>query len=134
MPHEATYSGSKAGLRAFATALDLELKLHGERIRICTVNPGPVATGFFGEDLSKVPDLVFSQPMSTAEEISAAVLRCIETGEQEIDVPRLSGSWRRSAISRRSSSRRSGRRWRSAARATRNAISPSSKSDRSVCK
>jgi short-subunit dehydrogenase len=88
VPHEATYSASKAGLRAFSRALDLELEGHG--IRIVSVNPGPVDTGFFG-DLETVPDLVFSQPMSTAEEVADAVLRAVETDAQEIDVPALSG-------------------------------------------
>jgi short-subunit dehydrogenase len=88
VPHEATYSASKAGLRAFSRALDLELAGHG--IRVASVNPGPVDTGFFG-DLEAVPDLVFSQPMSTAEEVADAVLRAVETGAQEIDVPALSG-------------------------------------------
>jgi short-subunit dehydrogenase len=89
VPHEATYSASKAGLRAFTRALDVELHAHG--IRACTVCPGPVDTGFFGDDLAKVPNLVFSQPMSTAEDVAAAVVRAIETGEAEIDVPALSG-------------------------------------------
>jgi hypothetical protein len=91
LPHEATYSGSKFGLRTFARALDLELASHGERVRIATVCPGPVDTGFFGDDLAKVPNLVFSQPMSTAAEIADAVLRAIEGEAREIDVPALSG-------------------------------------------
>jgi short-subunit dehydrogenase len=91
VPDEATYSASKAGLRAFARALDTELSLHGQRIRVATVCPGPVDTGFFGEDLSLVPDLVFSQPMSVAEDIATAVLTVIERGLQEMDVPAVSG-------------------------------------------
>lgn len=91
VPHEATYSASKSGLRAFSRALGIDLADHGGRIRVATVNPGPVDTGFFGEDLSKVPDLVFSQPMSSAEDIARAVVHAIESGEREIDVPRLSG-------------------------------------------
>lgn len=88
VPHEATYSASKAGLRAFSRALDVELADRG--VRVCSVNPGPVDTGFFG-DLARVPDLVFSQPMSSAEEVAAAVLQAIEGGAQEVDVPVLSG-------------------------------------------
>ena len=88
VPHEATYSASKAGLRAFARALDVELTARGIRSR--NVNPGPVDTGFFGE-LETVPDLIFSQPMSTADEVADAVLRAVEGGAQEIDVPALSG-------------------------------------------
>jgi short-subunit dehydrogenase len=91
VPDEATYSGSKAGLRAFGRALNAELALHGRRIRIANVCPGPVDTGFLGEDLSLVPDLVFSQPMSSAEDVAAAVASAIAEGHQEVDVPALSG-------------------------------------------
>jgi short-subunit dehydrogenase len=88
VPCEATYSASKAGLRAFARALALELR--DRRITVSTVCPGPVDTAFLG-DLRAVPDLVFSQPMSTAARVAAAVLLAIESGQQEIDVPALSG-------------------------------------------
>lgn len=88
LPHEATYSSSKWGLRLFAKALHLELAAEG--IRVCNVNPGPVDTGFFG-DARDVPDIVFSQPMSTADQIADAVLEAIEGHRQEIDVPAASG-------------------------------------------
>lgn len=89
VPHEATYSASKAGLRAFSRALGVELAAHGG-VRVCAVCPGPVDTGFFG-DVSTVPDLVFSQPMSSAEQVADAVLRAVEEDVEEIDVPVLSG-------------------------------------------
>jgi short-subunit dehydrogenase len=88
LPHEATYSSSKWGLRAFSRALDFELAERG--IRVCAVNPGPVDTGFFG-DARDVPDIVFSQPMSTADQIADAVLRAIDGEANEIDVPLASG-------------------------------------------
>ncbi len=88
VPHEATYSATKAGLRAFSRALAVEL--HEKDIHVATVCPGPIDTGFFG-DLSTVPDLVFSQPMSSAEEIADAVLHAVESRSAEIDVPALSG-------------------------------------------
>ncbi len=88
VPHEATYSASKAGLRAFSRALDDELS--GRGVRSCVVNPGPVDTGFFGE-VAEVPNLVFSQPMSTADEVADAVLQAIEGDALEVDVPALSG-------------------------------------------
>jgi len=88
VPHEAAYSASKAGLRAFSRALDVELE--GQGVRISTVCPGPVDTGFLG-DISNVPNLVFSQPMSTAEEVAAAVIEALEGKASEIDVPALSG-------------------------------------------
>jgi short-subunit dehydrogenase len=88
VPHEAAYSASKAGLRAFTRALADEVR--GSNIQACLVSPGPVDTGFFG-DIERVPDLVFSQPMRTADQIAAAVLDCIRTGAGEIAVPALSG-------------------------------------------
>jgi short-subunit dehydrogenase len=88
VPHEAAYSGSKAGLRAFSRALGTELSARG--VRVCCVNPGPVDTGFFA-DIDKVPNLVFSQPMSSAEQIADAVVRAVESRAREIDVPAVSG-------------------------------------------
>jgi short-subunit dehydrogenase len=88
VPHEATYSASKAGLRAFSRALDVELA--GQGIRVSVVNPGPVDTGFLG-DITNVPDLVFSQPMSSAEQVALAVMRAVDNGLLEIDVPAVSG-------------------------------------------
>lgn len=91
VPHEAAYSASKAGLRAFGRALDTELRLAGSRVRVLSVCPGPVDTGFLGEDLSLVPNLVFSQPMSSADDVARAVVAALESGRQETDVPALSG-------------------------------------------
>lgn len=88
VPHEAAYSASKAGLRAFSRALGVELSAKG--VRVSVVNPGPVDTGFLG-DIANVPDLVLSQPMSSADEVASAVLRAIDGEAQEIDVPMASG-------------------------------------------
>jgi short-subunit dehydrogenase len=88
VPHEAAYSASKAGLRAFGRALEAELR--GARITVSTVCPGPVDTGFLA-DTEHVPDLVFSQPMSSAERVADETLRAIDGGLKEVDVPRLSG-------------------------------------------
>jgi short-subunit dehydrogenase len=81
LPHEATYSATKFGLRAFSFALADELA--GSGIRVSVVSPGPVATGFILTDPEHVPDLVFSQPMSTAEEIADLVVAAVEDGERE---------------------------------------------------
>ncbi len=86
--HEAAYSASKAGLRAFTRSLAGDLAERG--IRACSVCPGPVDTNFFG-DVEAVPDLVFSQPMSSAERVADAVLECIREGTPEIAVPAMSG-------------------------------------------
>jgi short-subunit dehydrogenase len=85
---EATYSASKSGLRAFTFALHDELAAAG--VQACAVNPGPVDTAFFG-DVAHVPDLVFSQPMSSAADVADAVVRAVESGVRELDVPPLSG-------------------------------------------
>jgi short-subunit dehydrogenase len=88
IPHEATYSASKAGLRAFGRALRTELR--GHDITVSTVCPGPVDTGFLG-DASGVPPIVFSQPMSTAKHVADVVIAAIESGRGEADIPALSG-------------------------------------------
>ena len=59
---------------------------------MCVVSPGPVDTEFFGEELDRVPNLVFSQPMSTPTAVADAVLDCIVRGTPEIAMPRLSGA------------------------------------------
>ena len=56
------------------------------------VSPGPVDTNFFGEELEAVANLVFSQPLSTADEVAEAVLECIEKRAVEIAVPSRSGT------------------------------------------
>jgi short-subunit dehydrogenase len=87
--HQATYSASKAGLRAFARAVAEEM---AERdVLVTTVSPGPVDTGFFG-DLEKVSDLVFSQPMSSADDVAAAVMEALELRRRETALPALSGT------------------------------------------
>jgi hypothetical protein len=85
----ATYSGTKAGLRAFAYALSDELRETG--IHVGVVSPGPIDTGFIMEEIDNVEDIVFSQPMSTAEGVADAVLS-IASGERvEITIPASSG-------------------------------------------
>lgn len=60
-------------------------------VRLSVVSPGPVDTGFFGDGLDEVPDLVFSQPMSTANEIAQLVLEGAVDGEVERMRPKLGG-------------------------------------------
>jgi short-subunit dehydrogenase len=81
LPHEATYSATKFGLRAFSFALAEELA--GSAIRVAVVSPGPVDTGFIMTDLDHVPDLVFSQPVSTAAQIAALILDSAADGRRE---------------------------------------------------
>jgi short-subunit dehydrogenase len=90
LPGEATYSATKFGLRGFSMALADEM--HDTSVAVSIVSPGPIDTGFLTDDVDSVPDLVFSQPMSTAEEVAAAVLDCAHDGRRERTLPRLSGA------------------------------------------
>ncbi len=89
VPHEAVYSATKFGLRAFTIAMAEELASSG--VHMSVVSPGPVDTGFIMEDIDHVPDLVFSQPMSTSAEIAELVLQCAADGRVERMRPRLGG-------------------------------------------
>jgi hypothetical protein len=89
LSHEACYSASKFGLRGFTLSLAEELA--GSGISASLVSPGPIDTGFITADLDHVPDLVFSQPMSSAEEIADLVIACIRDGRAERAHPVVSG-------------------------------------------
>jgi short-subunit dehydrogenase len=89
LPHEATYAASKWGLRGFSFSLAEELA--GSGIRVSVVSPGPVDTGFIMSKLAEVPDVVFSQPMSTAEQIATLVVDSAHDGERERLPSRASG-------------------------------------------
>ncbi len=86
---EATYSCSKFGLRAFSLALAEELD--ETAVSVSLVSPGPIDTGFIMGHIEDVPDLVFSQPMSNAEDVAKAVLACAEDGVRERAIPAASG-------------------------------------------
>ncbi len=43
------------------------------------------------DELETVPDLVLSQPMSTADEVAALILDCAADGRAERVAPRVSG-------------------------------------------
>ena len=85
----AIYSSTKAGLRAFGFALYDELK--DANIHIGMVSPGPVSTGFILRSIDDVEDIVFSQPMSTPEEVARAVSTVIKERNIEIAMPKISG-------------------------------------------
>lgn len=78
---EATYSATKFALRVFSFALAEELE--GTGVHVSVVSPGPVNTAFIMETLDEMPDIVFSQPMSTADEIADLVLQSAADGERE---------------------------------------------------
>jgi short-subunit dehydrogenase len=85
----ATYSGTKAGLRAFTYALADEVQ--GTGIHVGVVSPGPIDTGFIMDEIDNVEDIVFSQPMSSASEVADAVLRIAGGDKLEIPMPTASG-------------------------------------------
>ena len=87
--HEAVYSATKFGLRAFTFAMQEELA--GSGITISAVSPGPVDTGFIMENLDDVPDLIFAQPMSTADEVAQLILDCAADGTVERVIPQMTG-------------------------------------------
>lgn len=84
-----TYSSSKFGLRIFTLALREELE--GSGIKAAVVSPGPVDTGFIMDHLDEVDDIVFSQPMSTAEEVGQAILDLCGNNVAEQAMPRSTG-------------------------------------------
>jgi short-subunit dehydrogenase len=89
VPGSATYSATKFGLRAFGLALAEELR--GSRIKIASVSPGPIDTGFIMEDIDSVTDLTFSQPISTARQVAEAIVALVDDSVRDLPMPRLSG-------------------------------------------
>lgn len=89
LPGSATYSSTKAGLRAFTRALAEELR--GTRIKVALVSPGPVDTGFIMDDIDAVADLTFSQPLSSAEEVAQTILDLCGNAKVEQAMPPISG-------------------------------------------
>ena len=89
VPGAATYSASKAGLRAFSYALGEELVDSG--IKVAVVSPGPIDTGFIMSNIDIVADITFSQPMSSADEVAAEIVRLCTNTKPERSMPPLSG-------------------------------------------
>jgi short-subunit dehydrogenase len=84
----ATYSATKAGLRAFSYALADELRDSG--ISVGSVSPGPIDTGFIMDEIDAVEDIVFSQPMSSAQQVAEGILAVASGDEIEVVLPAAS--------------------------------------------
>lgn len=89
LPGSTTYSATKAGLRAFTRALAEELA--GSQIKVATISPGPVDTGFIMTDIDSVPDLTFSQPLSTADDVAEEIFELCLNDKIERAMPAFSG-------------------------------------------
>ncbi len=85
----ATYAATKAGLRAFTYSLSDELK--DKNINVGVVSPGPIDTGFIMSEIDQVEDIVFSQPMSSAQQVADAIVSCARGEAVELSLPRASG-------------------------------------------
>lgn len=84
-----TYSASKFGLRIFSLALNEELQ--GTGIKSAVISPGAIDTGFIMDNLDEVDDIVFSQPMSTAQEVAQTILDLCGNNIREQAMPVSSG-------------------------------------------
>ena len=84
----ATYSATKSGLRAFTFALADELQ--GTNISVGLVSPGPINTGFIMSEIDEVEDIVFSQPMSSTQQVTDAIIAVARGEKVEISLPRSS--------------------------------------------
>lgn len=80
---EAVYAAAKAGLDAFAESLRLETS--GTGVRICTIVPGVVDTGFF-DHRGRAYGRRFPRPVP-AEAVARAVVTGISSDRAEIWVP-----------------------------------------------
>ena len=89
VPGSATYSATKFGLRAFGLALAEELR--GSGIKIASVSPGPIDTGFIMDDIDSVTDLTFSQPISTAEQVAEEIAELVHNKTLDRPMPAVSG-------------------------------------------
>jgi len=88
LPGAAAYSGTKFGLRGFCFAFAEEVR--ERNISVSLVSPGPIDTSFLMDNLDVAEDLSFSQPLSTADEVAAAIVRAASGPSTEIALPRMS--------------------------------------------
>lgn len=85
----ACYASTKAGLRAFTYSLADELR--GSGVAVGVVSPGPINTGFIMDSIDEVEDIVYSQPMSTAEQVAENIAKIASGASIEITMTEVSG-------------------------------------------
>jgi short-subunit dehydrogenase len=83
-PGEAAYCASKFAVIGRSETIRAEV--HDSGVRICLINPGPVATDF-GAARGHPYDRSFPKPVS-AEHVATRTIRSIERGTPEIFIPR----------------------------------------------
>jgi short-subunit dehydrogenase len=83
-PGEAAYCASKFAVVGLSETVRAEV--HDSGVKICLINPGPVATGF-GEARGHPYDRSFPKPVPT-ERVAKLTIRAIERGTPEIFIPR----------------------------------------------
>jgi short-subunit dehydrogenase len=83
-PGEAAYCASKFAVVGLSETIRAEVAPDG--VKICLVNPGPVATAF-GEARGHPYDRSFPKPASAAH-VAKRTIRSIERGTPEIFIPR----------------------------------------------
>ncbi len=88
-PGASVYSATKSGLRLFTLGMAEELR--GTGIKIGLVSPGPVSTGFIMDDMDKVSDITFSQPITSATDVAQAVLDLCSNTIRDDALPKISG-------------------------------------------
>lgn len=75
LPYMSTYAAAKAGLTYWSEAIRAELE---DKVSVVTLAPGPSPTGF--RDVSGAPKGKGSFFRTTAEDVVAVSLRCLEKG------------------------------------------------------
>lgn len=84
------YSATKHAVLGFTNALRQELRKSG--IIVSAVNPGPIATDFFKTaDPSGNYQKNVARMMMTPEHVSSKIVKVMESGREEIDLPGIAG-------------------------------------------
>ncbi|ASA23936.1 SDR family NAD(P)-dependent oxidoreductase [Paenibacillus donghaensis] len=84
------YTATKHAVLGFTNALRQELR--GSGVIISAVNPGPIATDFFKTaDPSGNYEKSMARFIMTPEYVCSKIIKVMEKGKEELDLPRLAG-------------------------------------------